>query len=279
MNRPAIKRYFLEGVFNNVKQDFQFLFKTIIDSGFEYDFQIRDNYFNLYYKGNSLGKVSYNGESESYFISIHHKFINNDIRCRFNPDKNKDYLVFKLSPKQLHPFFKSQNLKSMGQKVKEVNYQEETTFEQMLMTDNVNRKDFIIIDRQVADRFSRTKMDILTLKQKSGDDYQFCIVEVKLGNNSELRGDVSTQLRGYIERISKYFEDYKKCYEINVIQKQAFGLVDQSLNINIVPGVLGVVVVLGYSGIAQTNIKKLKKKDPSIKVLHLKNIIDISKAI
>jgi hypothetical protein len=64
-----------------------------------------------------------------------------------------------------------------------------------------------------------------------------------------------------------------------MMQKQAFGLVNQSLNINIVPGVLGVVVVLGYSGIAQKSIKELKQKDPSIKVLHLKNIIDISKAI
>ena len=166
----------------------------------------------------------------------------------------------------------------MGQKVKEVNYQEETTFEQMLTTDNVNRKDLIIIDRQVVDKFNRTKMDILTLKQKSSDDYQFCIVEVKLGNNPELRGDVSTQLKGYIERISNHFEDYKKCYEINIMQKQSFGLVNQSLNVNIVPGVLGVVVVLGYSWIAQKSIKELKQKDPSIKVLHLKNSIDISKA-
>jgi hypothetical protein len=147
------------------------------------------------------------------------------------------------------------------------------------MTDNVNRKDLLIIDRQVVDKFNKTKMDILTLKQKSGDDYQFCIVEIKLGNNPELRGDVSTQIKGYIERISNHFQDYKKCYEINMMQKQAFGLVNQSLNINIVPGVLGVVVVLGYSGIAQKSIKELKQKDPSIKVLHLKNIIDISKAI
>jgi len=278
MNKPVIKRYFSENVFNSIKQDFQFLFNKIIQSGFEYDFQIRDNYFNLYYKGNSLGKVSFNKALQLYDISIHHKFISEKIEKRFDPKKNNDYLVFSLPKEQLRPFFSSENLLSMGQKVKEVNYQEETTFEQMLTTDNVNRKDLIIIDRQVVDKFNRTKMDILTLKQKSSDDYQFCIVEVKLGNNPELRGDVSTQLKGYIERISNHFEDYKKCYEINIMQKQSFGLVNQSLNVNIVPGVLGVVVVLGYSWIAQKSIKELKQKDPPIKVLHLKNSIDISKA-
>ena len=167
----------------------------------------------------------------------------------------------------------------MAQKVKEIYYQEETTFEQMIMTDNINRQDLIIIDRQVVDKKNRTKMDLLALKQKNNKDYQFCIIEVKLGNNSELRGSVAPQLKGYIDRISNNFNDYKKCYELNFSQKQYLGLFSSNFKINIIPDVLGVVVVLGYSGIAKNNIQKLKKIDPTIGIIQLKSTIDFSRTI
>jgi len=273
-----IKRYFSEVIFSHIKADFRFLIDKIIQSGFEYDLQIRDNYFNLYYKGNSIGKISYSTKTQFYKIEIHTKFIDKKIKERFMP-KEGNRLVFTLKREQLHPFFSSKNLSSMTQKVKEIPSQEETTFEQMIMTDNVNRQDLIIIDRQVVDKTTQTKMDLLALAKKENNDHQFCIIEVKLGNNPELRGDVINQLNGYISRISNNFEDYKKCYEFNFKQKQELGLFDPSLKINIVPNVLGLVVVLGYSGIAQKSTKELKGKDPTIRILHLKNIIDLSKAI
>ena len=278
-----IKRYFSENIFNHIKSDFGFLIDKIIRSGFEYDLQIRNNYFNLYYKGNSIGKISYSTKTQLYKVKIHNKFINKKIKERFTP-KEGTYLVFMLRKEQLHPLFSSQNLSSMAQKVKNVKHQEEIAFEQMIMTDNVKRQDLIIIDRQIVDATGRTKIDLLALTQtqKKDNDYQFCVIEVKLGNNPELKGAVSGQLKGYIDRISDNFEDYKKCYEKNFTQKQELGLFDdpslKSLKINIVPGVQGLVVVLGYSGIAKESIDELKKKDPTIKILHLKNIIDLSKA-
>lgn len=271
-----IKRYFSENIFDHIKSDFRFLIAKIIQSGFEYDLQIRDNYFNLYYKGNSIGKISYSTKTKKYKISIHNKFINKKIEERFKPQRIESYLIFTLLKKQLHPLFSSQNLLSMAQKVKEIYYQEETTFEQMVMTDNVNRPDLIIIDRQIIDNTAKTKMDLLALTKNKDNDYQFCIIEVKLGNNSELKSRVIAQLNGYHDRISKNFKDYKECYEKNFKQKQELGLLEPSLKINIVPDVLKVVVVLGYSGIAQKSIKELKGKDPTIKILHLKNIIDLS---
>ena len=54
----------------------------------------------------------------------------------------------------------------MASKVKKNYFQEEIIYEQMLMTDNVNRDDLLIIDRQVIDKVSKTKMDLLTLKRK-----------------------------------------------------------------------------------------------------------------
>lgn len=276
-----IKRYFSEDIFNQIKSDFGFLIAKVIQSGFEYDLQIRNNYFNLYYKGNSIGKISYSTKTQLYKVKIHNKFINKKIKERFTR-KEGTYLIFMLRKEQLHPLFSSKNLSSMAQKVKNVKHQEETAFEQMIMTDNVKRQDLIIIDRQIVDATGRTKMDLLALTQKKDNDYQFCVIEVKLGNNPELQGAVSGQLKEYIDRISDNFEDYKKCYEKNFTQKQELGLFDdpslKSLKINIVPGVQGLVVVLGYSDIAKESIDELKKKDPTIKILHLKNIIDLSKA-
>lgn len=279
MNKTIIRRYFSKDIYEDIKEDFQFLIRKIKKSGFEYDLQIRNNYFNLYYKGNSLGKISYNENLKRYRIEIHTKFINDKIKARFKPKQSGSYLLFEIPKGQLHPLFSSQNLKSMSQMVKKVNFQEEIVFEQMLMTDNLCREDLIIIDRQVADTTSRTKMDLLALKRKNYDAYTFCIIEVKLGNNPELRGKVIEQLDGYIQRISGKFQEYKKCYELNLKQKQGLGLIDRNLGINIVPGVIGIVVVVGYSGIAEKSIKELKSKSTSVKVIHLKNMIDFSKMI
>lgn len=272
-----IKRYFSDDVFNSIKADFRFLIDRILQSGFEYDLQIRDNYFNLYYKGNSLGKISFSPKAGLYNIRIHHKFIDQRIKERFKPQEGT-YLTFIFRQEQLHSLFSQANLTSMSQKVKSVYFQEEVIFEQMIMTDNVGRNDFIIIDRQIMDKTAKTKMDLLALQKKVGTDYQFCVIEVKLGNNPELRGNVIDQLKGYKDRIEKNFEAYKKCYEKNFKQKQELGLFDRNLNVNIIPGVEGVVVILGYSGLAKKSIAMLKEKDPSIKILHLKNVIDLLKA-
>jgi hypothetical protein len=272
-----IKRYVSDKVFNSIKADFGFLIDRILQSGFEYDLQIRDNYFNLYYKGSSLGKISFTSNTGLYNIRIHHKFIDERIKERFKPQEGI-YLNFILPKEQLHPLFSQSNLASMSHKVKKINFQEEIIFEQMIMTDNVDRKDFIIIDRQILDKTAKTKMDLLALVKQADSNYQFCVVEVKLGNNPELKGGVINQLKGYINRIERNFEAYRECYELNFRQKQELGLFDRNLNINIIPEVLGIVVVLGYSGLAQKSIAKMKEKDPSIKILHLKNVIDLSKA-
>jgi hypothetical protein len=273
----AIKRYFSVEIFKTIKSDFAFLIDRILQSGFEYDLQIRDNYFNLYYKGNSLGKISFSSKTGLYNVRIHHKFVDQRIRERFKPQEGI-YLTFILPKEQLHPLFSQANLTSMSQKVKTVNFQEEVIFEQMIMTDNIGRDDFIIIDRQIMDKTAKTKMDLLALVKQADNNYQFCVIEVKLGNNPELKGDVIDQLKGYTDRIEQNFDAYKECYEINFSQKQELGLFDRDLNVKIIHGVLGIVVILGYSGLAHKSIALLKEKDPSIKILHLKNVIDLLKA-
>jgi len=278
MKNNVISRYLSQEIFDAVSKDFKFLIDRIIQSGFEYDLQIRDDYVNLYYKGNSLSRIEYKKRKKLYEIKINSKFITNlSVREKFKPIKENDYLLFLLSKKQLHPFFSLKNLTAMGKNIKKVQFQEELVFEQMLLTDNAERDDLIIIDRQVADRDSSTKMDLLSLKGNSAGKYQFCVLEVKLGNNPELKNDVFTQLKGYVERITENFQQYKECYEKNVLQKQELGLLPDGLKINIVKGVLGLVVVGGYSGLAKKSIRELKTRHPHIKVLHIKNKINFNK--
>ncbi len=284
MSKPAvISRYLSLTTCEAVKNDFGFLINKIRESGFEYDLQIRDDYLNLYYKGNSIGKISYRTDKKAYEVTINRKFLKDSILKHFplksgNTSK-EPYAVFVLPCKQLHPFFSSNNLDSMSQKVKDVHFQEEIIFEQMLLTDNANRDDLIIIDRQVIDKEHLTKMDLLALKQEAAGKYQFLVLEVKLGNNPELKEDVYKQLKGYVERIDKNFYDYKDCYELNFKQKQGLGLFPGNLNIEIVEGVLGIVVVGGYSGLAKKNISELKANHPDIKVLHIKNEISFNNLI
>ena len=151
-----------------------------------------------------------------------------------------------------------------------MNYGEEINFEQMLITDNLNREGFIFIDRQVTDSRIRKRLDLLGLKQAEGNQYKFVVAEVKLGNNKELKNDVALQLKGYVSHIQENFKDYKKCYETQFEQKQELGLFEELKfdEIEIINPVEGLVVVGGYSGLAKQQIKILKKSHPDIEVIH-----------
>lgn len=284
MDGPIIKRYISnDDAFNDIVDDFGFLIEKIKTSGYEYDLQIREDYFSLYYRGNSVGKITYIKKDQVYKVNIHSKFVNDKIRDKFGPVIKENYQIFTIERHQLHPLFSVDNLNSISMKVKKNIFQEEVIYEQMLVTDNVGRDDLIIIDRQVSDKVSSTKMDLLSLKKNGNSDYQFCVLEVKLGNNKELEGTkddkkkkgVNNQLAEYIKRIEDKFDDYKACYEKNLKQKERLGLLTLPKEFKIVPGVLGVVVVMGYSGMAEKKIQELTKIDPDIKVILLSNRLDI----
>lgn len=278
MDEPVIQRYISdENNFKAICIDFEFLVKKIKKFGFEYSLEIRQDYFNLYYQGNSIGKIVYQSSKNLYKISINEKFVSKMVNGRFKGKAKNDYVSYDVPSMKLPAFFSDSNLKSLSQSVKDVNFQEETSFEQMLMTDNIKREDFVIIDRQVVDHTSNKKMDLLTVKRIDIDNFQFCVIEVKLGNNPELSEDVAEQLYGYVQRIKDHFDDYKKSYEKNFEQKRALGLIEAPLKIVIVPPVIGLVVVGGYSGLARESIKALKAQHEDIKVLHLRNEIDFTR--
>ncbi len=272
----VIKRYFSIDNLKRIKKDFKFLINFINNSFGEFDFAIRENYFNIYYKGNSLAKVEPKKDNK-YKVSINPKFFENtkaDNPKFYTSKKDSNNII--LTDKQLHPFFQRKHLAEFASKIKEVHYGEEIAFEQTLITDNLDREDLIIIDRQVTDTIlKRKRMDLLALKQIEDDNYHFLVIEVKLGNNPELKEKVAYQLRGYVQHIQKYFHDFKDCYEKHFEQKRALNLINTpNFNkINIVEPVKELVVVGGYSRIAQKQIQILKRKFPQINVKQVKNAI------
>lgn len=271
-----INRFFNPINFKRMKDDFKFLLKIIKDKDCrgEFDLALRDNYFNLYYKGNSLAKVVFS-KGNSYKISINEKFFSNtdaDQDKRFFKTKKRKgaYFEIGLDNKLLHPFFQKKYINQFISNIREVNNGEEITLEQAIITDNLEREDIIIIDRQIEDKVLKKRMDLLALCQvkNNKNEYCFCVIEVKLGNNPELKNKVANQLYGYISHIDKNFDDYKDCYEKQYEQKRDLGLIISSKykSIEIVHSVKGLIAVVGYSGIAKSQIAKLKSNHPGLNV-------------
>ncbi len=269
-----MKRYLDDDIFKRFIKDFRFLFKLIRNAHGELDLRLRDNYFNIYYRGNSMAKIEFS--KTGYQVVIHQKFAEGvfDQDQRFHKgmktvNRKEGYRLYNINSELLHPFFQRKNLDKLASNVKKVNYGEEIVFEQTLITDNMNREAYLVIDRQVTEReLGRRRLDLLGLRQVSGSDYAFEVIELKLGNSSELKAKVGMQLDSYITHIKANMMQWKENYEKAYQQLKQAGLFDQpsAAEINITPEVSGRVVVVGYSGIAGKNIDMLKQGYPDLNV-------------
>jgi len=271
-----IERYMSDKNLEKMKTDFRFLIKKVVGSKGELLLDLRTDYFNVYHRGNSLAKVVFRADGR-YDVGIHQKFLDDTsvaIDPRFEAHRvekaDDNYCLFRLSASLLHPFFQQKHLDQFMARIKKVNYGEEITFEQQIISDNLDREDLIIIDRQITDKRMRNRMDMLALKQVEGNSnrYKFLVIEVKLGRNEELSEGVAQQLETYVDHIRNNFKDFKKCYETQYMQKKSLELFKAPLHesIDVINEVDGCVLVVGYSGPAQDKIEKLKSKHPDIQV-------------
>jgi hypothetical protein len=271
MPKPVIRRYFADPcVLKNVGQDFKRLITAINNSRDEYTLQLRENSFNVYFKGSSLASVS-PSTGGRYAVRIHRKFLEGAVlkhlsqHCVGEPygGTNDDAAVFRffVEPKSLPRFFQSKHLTAIASNIAKVNYSEELTFEQMLMTDNPPTNKMVIIDRQIADHDWKRQLDLLAVARE-GDSgpFHFLVIEVKTGKNPELKRDVGEQLEKYVGHIEKHMSDYVDCYTENYRQKKCLGLLPDNLpeTIEISGAVKGVVVTGGYSRIAKDAIRELR---------------------
>lgn len=264
-----MRRYFNAQNFKHLCDDFEFMVKKIKDYKGELDLRLRDNYFNLYYKGNSLAKIV--SRKKDYEVSIHKKFIENilaaDRRFKINSSKSSDYCTICCESSMLSALFQNKYLDKMCRNIKKVNYSEEIIFEQMLITDNSDRSDLFIIDRQVTETGMPGKLDLLGLRQAKGNHFCFEVIEVKLGNNKELAYDVGGQLTRYIKHIKSKIKSWAYSYKEMYRQMKMLGLFEQCPwdDIEIDQIVDGIIVVGGYSGIARESIKNLTKHYSQLK--------------
>jgi hypothetical protein len=144
------------------------------------------------------------------------------------------------------------------------------------MTDNPPNETLIIIDRQIEDSLRVGKMDLLALARASADDhFHFLVIEVKLGNNVELRKYVGKQLAGYVQHVKKNIQDYVDNYEKNYRQKKILRLFGDDMpdEIRIDNRVEGMVVTGGYSHLAEESIKLLHQDCPDINVQSMSRVI------
>lgn len=284
-----IKRYLSENRFDNFKKDIATgrnpLIDTIRNSGGELDLQFRPkNKLNIYYKGNSLAGVEV--QVKNYVVKIHEKFkpihsADKDDGKRFPENRfkkiDKNYYKIKLERGELLNFFQKNIIESLSANIKSVNNGEEITFEQSLITDNLDCEDIIIIDRQVGGGGIEGMLDLLALKKTNSGKYKFVVLEVKLGNNKDLEGKVVGQIIDYMNSIRNNIKTFKKCYETNYAQKKEIGLFPDYFpdSITIDDKVDGKIVVGLYSKIGEQYINKLTKKYPAwkkgINIIQFKN--------
>lgn len=153
-----------------------------------------------------------------YRVEIHEKFIpdgffQGDPRFFAQRKRHGSYWVFNLRPDELKPFFQVKYLDAIGRNIVRVNYGGEIAFEHLLVTDNLDRGDFTILDRQVTDSaLRRRRIDLLGATKVDGRNYKFVVIEVKLGSNPELGGKVPEQLAGYMEHIEAHFSEWVDSY-------------------------------------------------------------------
>ncbi len=287
-----IQRYISEVQFQNFKHDITTgtnpLPQTIRKSGGELDLQFRPgNKFNIYYKGNSLAEVQI--QIKNYKIKIHKKFdpigsADKDSKKRF-PEKRfvhgDSYYSITINRDELLKFFQSEIIKSLSSRIKSVNNGEEIAFEQSLITDNLDCEELIIIDRQVGGEGIHGFLDLLALKKIGKGKYRFVVLEVKLGNNKELKGEVVGQIEDYMKDIKNKnnINSFKKCYEKNYAQKKEIGLFPDYFPdaIQIDEKIEGKIIVGLYSKIGNQYIEELTNRYPSWKkdknIIQFKNVL------
>ncbi len=267
------RRWIRDDYFPRFLHDFGFLLRRVADERGEYDIRLRRDYFNLYYKGNSLARVDVG--HVPYRIKIHRDFAGNlfDPLGPYQLKQDGKYQIYHVPPgKSLRSFFSKGRLMRLAAAIKRRNYSEETTFEQMLITDNLRSTDIIFIDRQVeGGNLGRSKIDLLALTpvEAGSNVFRFLIVEVKLGNNPELSGKVGKQLQRYIRGMSQDLQTFARCYEKQYEQFRAMGFLEhlQHQRIEIEGPVRGCVVVGGYSGLAAEAVETLRSHYPGLPII------------
>lgn len=187
------------------------------------DLQIRDNYLNIYFKGNSLLRLN-QVKSGKYRVMVHTKFSGDTLFSDLTNEETVDEFIRAI------PMIKD-NILSHGKPSLEIEY------EQMIIRANNyeprNNSEYFIVDRQYAvsdiGRFDLTGIYWPRQRRKRHQVVQPCLMEVKFALNQDIQ-DVHQQLNRYYQAIQQDPADIAQEIESIFQQKLELGLYKQPSN-------------------------------------------------
>jgi hypothetical protein len=188
------------------------------------DLEIRDNYLNIYYKGNSLLQLAERTPGH-YPLSLHEKFTRGlDLPAALTGAQEVEQYLLAV------PGIKD-NIIRYAKKSLEIEY------EQMIIRANNfeynNATEYFIIDRQYVSpkigRFDLTGIYWNRNNRRPGDVVPLCLMEIKFALNKDIQ-DVDQQLQRYYDAIAADPAALAAEAQLQFHQKLALGLFNQPEN-------------------------------------------------
>lgn len=189
------------------------------------DLQIRDNYLNIYYKGNSLLKLT-EPTAGRYEVSINAKFESEPKIFEWNDEITTSIFIKKI------PCLK-ENIIKHGKSSLEVEY------EQLIIRANnfesKSNSEYFIIDRQyVADDEGKNRFDLTGFYwpregRRRGDQVPLCLMEVKFALNPDIE-NIHDQVSRYYNFLKNNIKAFAEETQNVFQQKLALGLINQDEN-------------------------------------------------
>jgi hypothetical protein len=183
--------------------------------------EIREGYINVYYKGNSLLKLSEAGSLLHYKAEIHKKFLTGlELSLDFTEESVPAFI-------RSIPLIK-ENIVEHGRHSLELEY------EQMIIRANNyeprNNTEYFIIDRQYVDgpgRFDLTGIFWDRDTRQRNREASLCLMELKFAQNADIK-QVDQQLARYYEALKDKSAGVAEEMQTVFRQKLELGLYDQS---------------------------------------------------
>jgi hypothetical protein len=193
--------------------------KEVVIGDKDLDLQIRDNYINIYYKGNSLLKLDEVNERK-YSVYIHPNLLRS-VTIKDLIDKKTTSEFIGQIPKL------KENIINYGVKSLELEY------EQLIIRANNNEKrnnsEYFFIDRQYSTKEGRFDLTGIYWKwegRRRGQVVPLCFMEIKFALNQDIK-DVHSQIKRYNEAIKGKTNRIARESEKILEQKLELGLFDQ----------------------------------------------------
>lgn len=208
---------------NCLKSGFLADMLTAVKDDYDLNLEIRENYLNIYFKGNSLLKLV-EVSSTQYKVDIHKAF-KQELSLPSVLTDVKSTMAFLSNLSQL-----KQNIIRYGKSSLEIEY------EQMIIRANNfeprNNSEYFIIDRQYTvsvGRFDLTGIYWNRNQRRKNQEVDLCLMEVKYALNQDIK-DVHQQLTRYYDALKLKAIQISEESETVFRQKLELGLYAQAPN-------------------------------------------------